>query len=67
MHATTSDADADELRVCGDRQGACPNGSHGHFKWVAAETYTGEDVYILEGLASLRRRASDRRAAGLLT
>ena len=54
MHATTQDRYTEELRICGDRKGRCPNGSHGHFKWISADTSEGEDTYVLEGLAKLR-------------
>ena len=60
VHATTDDEMAAAPRICGDQRGKCADGSHGRYKWVSPETSTGEDTYIIEGLAALR----GARAAG---
>ena len=60
VHAMTDDERAAAPRICGDQRGKCADGSHGRYKWVSLETSTGEDTYIIEGLAALRAA----RAAG---
>lgn len=58
VHATTDDDRAAAPRICGDQRGKCADGSHGRYKWVVPETSTGEDTYIIEGLAALRTALS---------
>lgn len=56
VHLQTDDKRASNLRICGDRRGRCDDGEFGQYKWVEAETQSGQDTYILEGLAKLREQ-----------
>jgi hypothetical protein len=66
IHATTNTSAAvlDNLAICGDRKGKCPDGYFGNYKWVdPAKEDSTQDKYIAEGLAQMQL---DANHAGML-